>query len=98
LALVAANMPNASADSNSRVIQGLITGIGFIGGGAILKDKGTVVGTATAASVWNIGIAGAAVGFGMYQIAVTLSVVNFLTLRLLAPLKSEINPENEERK
>src|SRR5688500_3704922 len=57
LALVATHLPNATADSHSRVIQGLITGIGFIGGGAILKERGTVVGTATAASVWNVGIA-----------------------------------------
>jgi len=98
LALVASHLPNATADSHSRVIQGLITGIGFIGGGAILKERGTVVGTATAASVWNIGIAGAAVGFGMYQIAITLGVVNFLTLRLLAPLKGEISHSVDESK
>ena len=98
LALVAAHLPSASADSHSRVIQGLITGIGFIGGGAILTDRGTVVGTATAASVWNVGIAGAAVGFGMYQIAITLAVVNFLTLRLLGPLKSEITHAADESK
>ena len=50
----------ASADQ-SRLLQGLITGIGFIGGGAILKDGATVTGTATAASVWNAGVIGAAV-------------------------------------
>jgi hypothetical protein len=40
-------------NAQSRVLEGLITGIGFIGGGAILKEGLTVRGTATAASVWN---------------------------------------------
>ena len=46
--------PEALAN-DSRVLQGLIAGIGFIGGGAILKDGLTVHGTASAASIWNIG-------------------------------------------
>jgi putative Mg2+ transporter-C (MgtC) family protein len=52
-----------SADQ-SRVLQGLITGIGFVGGGAILREGATVRGTATAASVWNAGVIGASVAMG----------------------------------
>jgi putative Mg2+ transporter-C (MgtC) family protein len=89
LALLATRLPGAAAESSSRVIQGLITGIGFIGGGAILQQKGGVSGTATAASVWNIGIVGAAVGFGLVHIAIVLSLINLLTLRLLRPFKQE---------
>ena len=51
-----ASILGTGADSLSRIIQGLITGIGFIGGGAILKDRGSVHGTATAASIWNTGL------------------------------------------
>ncbi|MBY0493836.1 MAG: MgtC/SapB family protein [Cyanobacteria bacterium] len=51
----------ASADAQSRVWQGLLTGIGFIGSGAILKTQGTVRGTATAASIWNTAAVGTAV-------------------------------------
>jgi len=65
----------------------LITGIGFIGGGAILKDGATVTGTATAASVWNAGVIGAAVAMDHYGIAITLAVLNLITLRALLPLK-----------
>lgn len=80
-------------DSYSRMLQGLITGIGFIGGGAILKDKDkeSVVGTATAASIWNIAIVGAAVGLGLFHIAVVLTFINILTLRLLTPVKREMD-------
>jgi len=70
-----------TTDAEARVLQGLITGIGFIGGGAILKSKGTVHGTATAASIWNTGLIGIAVAFGRYEIAVLLSLINFVTLR-----------------
>lgn len=83
LAIVAARLPDATPDTYSRVIQGLITGIGFVGAGAILKEKGGVSGTATAASVWNVGIVGAAVGLEMYHVAVVLALVNFLTLKYM---------------
>jgi putative Mg2+ transporter-C (MgtC) family protein len=79
------------ADPQSRLLQGLITGIGFIGGGAILKEREKVTGTATAASVWNAGIIGAAVGMNHYSIAITLAVLNLLTLRALTPLKNFLN-------
>jgi putative Mg2+ transporter-C (MgtC) family protein len=42
----------------SRIVEGVITGIGFIGGGAILKSGGEVHGTATAASLWATGALG----------------------------------------
>jgi putative Mg2+ transporter-C (MgtC) family protein len=88
--LVAMSILGSGADSISRIIQGVITGIGFIGGGAILKDRGSVHGTATAASIWNTGAIGAATAFRRYEIAVVLSVINFATLRLLTPLKRSV--------
>jgi len=77
-----------SADAESRVWQGLLTGIGFIGSGAILKTEGSVRGTATAASIWNTAAVGAAVAYGNYDIAVVLSFANFAVLRWLAPFKA----------
>jgi putative Mg2+ transporter-C (MgtC) family protein len=77
-----------SADAESRVWQGLLTGIGFIGSGAILKTDGAVRGTATAASIWNTAAVGAAVAYGNYDIAIVLSIANFAVLRWLAPFKT----------
>jgi putative Mg2+ transporter-C (MgtC) family protein len=77
----------SSLDAQTRVLQGLITGIGFIGGGAILRSGQTTHGTATAASVLNVAVIGAATGYGLYDVAVVLSVVNLMTLRLLHPFK-----------
>ena len=82
-----------NADAQARLVQGLMTGIGFIGGGAILKSGGSVHGTATAASVWNTGAIGTAVAYGRYEIAVILCVLNFLTLQGLSPLKAEHEDE-----
>lgn len=83
-----------SADAESRVWQGLLTGIGFIGSGAILKTEGSVRGTATAASIWSTAAVGAAVAYGNYDIAVVLSIANFAVLRWLAPFKA---PGNDDR-
>lgn len=79
------------SDDQSRLLQGLITGIGFIGGGAILREGATVRGTATAASVWNAGVIGAAVAMNHYGTAVALAVLNLITLRALLPLKRRLD-------
>jgi putative Mg2+ transporter-C (MgtC) family protein len=71
----------------SRVLQGITTGIGFIGGGAILREGVTVRGIATAASIWSVGALGAAVALGRYEIAVVLCILNLAALHLLRPLK-----------
>jgi putative Mg2+ transporter-C (MgtC) family protein len=86
-----------SNDAQSRLLQGLITGIGFIGGGAILKEGTTVRGTATAASVWNSGVIGAAVAMDRYGIAVTLTLLNLFTLTALLPLKRWLDRKNISR-
>ena len=83
--LVLGAQPDVAAQS--RVLQGLITGIGFVGGGAILKEGATVRGTATAASIWNAGVIGASVAMGHIQIAVILAALNLFTLRALLPVK-----------
>lgn len=94
--LLLGDQPN-SADQ-SRVLQGLITGIGFIGGGAILKEGATVRGTATAASVWNAGVIGAAVAMNHYGIAITLVILNLFTLRTLLPLKNWLDQKEDWKK
>jgi putative Mg2+ transporter-C (MgtC) family protein len=72
----------------ARVVEGIIGGVGFIGGGAILKGETSVHGTATAASLWATGAVGAAVGLGSTDVAVVISVITFATLRYLTPFKT----------
>jgi putative Mg2+ transporter-C (MgtC) family protein len=80
----------------SRILQGLITGIGFVGGGAILREGATVKGTATAASIWNAGVIGASVAMERYEIAIILAALNLFTLRALLPLKNWIDKNHPE--
>jgi len=89
-----------SPDGMAKVIEGLITGIGFIGGGAILKQGTTVQGTATAASLWATGAIGVSVGLGSYDVAMTVAVFTFLTLRLLTLVKEEddLKPAEGDKK
>mgnify|MGYP003385566884 FL=1 len=96
--LVAIGVLGADSPGQARILEGLITGVGFIGGGAILKHGAHALGTATAASLWATGALGAAVGYGLYDIAVILSVVTYVTLRYLAPLKDaahKIDPKED---
>lgn len=73
-----------STDGEARILQGIITGIGFIGGGAILTRGDRVEGTASAASIWNTGAIGVSVAFSRFEIAIVLALLNFLTLYFLS--------------
>jgi putative Mg2+ transporter-C (MgtC) family protein len=76
-----------------------VAGIGFIGGGAILKSEGSVHGTATAASIWTFGAVGALVAENRFLMALLLALLNLITLRILTPwkLKMDAKAEAEER-
>ena len=87
----AADNPEAMA----RIIEGLITGIGFIGGGAILHRGNRVQGTATAAALWGTGAIGIAVGIGSLDVAVMLALVTGITLYFMSPLKRELLPDRD---
>ena len=89
-----------STDGEARVMMGIITGIGFIGGGAILTSESKVRGTASAASIWNTGAIGIAVAYSRFEIAVVLSLLNLVTLRLFSGwVKDQVRDgsEAEER-
>ncbi len=82
--------------AQARIIQGLMTGIGFLGGGAIVKQGLTVHGAATAASIWSTAAVGAAVAYTRYEIAVVLALANFLVLRSLHSLKEAVSEDTTD--
>jgi len=93
--MIAIEVLGADSEQHSRILEGLMTGIGFIGGGAILKQGDRARGTATAASLWATGAIGAAVGYGQLDIAVILTLVTVLTLVLLTPLRKVVQDAGE---
>jgi putative Mg2+ transporter-C (MgtC) family protein len=86
------------ARAMSRIVEGVITGMGFIGGGAILQTRDSVKGTATAASRWVTGAIGVAVGLGNVGIAIVLSAITFVTLWALSDVKDKIAPDEQSSK
>lgn len=85
-----------TTDGEARVFQGIVTGIGFIGGGAIFKGQDSVAGTASAASIWNTGAIGLAVAYSRFEIAIVLSALNFITLWLFGRVKREVHNGDPE--
>ena len=92
---VAESIAGQSPEALARIIEGAIVGMGFIGGGAILRLKHSVKGTATAAGLWVTGAMGIAVGVGSLDVAIILSAITFLTLIVLSPLKPDDRGEDE---
>ncbi len=97
--LVARSVIGWEGAEQARLIQGLMTGIGFLGGGAIVKRGVNVHGTATAASIWSTAAVGAAVAYGRLEIALALTAANLVTLRWLGSLKQVVaqRAEDEDR-
>lgn len=83
---------NMGLDGLSRVIQGIVTGIGFIGAGTILKltEQREIKGLTTAAGLWMTAAIGVAVGLGALGLAVIGTLLTLLLLGLEHMLDSRI--------
>lgn len=78
---------NISPDP-TRIAQGIVTGIGFLGGGAILQSKGSITGAATGASIWVSGAIGIACGYGFYWLALMITGYAFVVLAIIGYLRT----------
>ena len=82
----------AHVDAVSRVIQGIIAGVGFLGGGAILKSEHEMVhGLTTAASIWLVASLGIACGAGQWVAAVLACVIALLILTVGGPIEGMVH-------
>jgi putative Mg2+ transporter-C (MgtC) family protein len=91
--------PNAPAPGQaeiSRVLQGLIGGIGFLGAGAVIQNKKAVRGITTAAAVWVVAALGAASGLGLYAIAGVLGGATLFTLVILELFENRFFPDPDD--
>ena len=86
------------SDDLSRIIQGLVTGIGFLGAGAILKSKqeGNVEGLTTAAGIWLTAGLGVAVGLGGIGIALLCTLMAWIILTTLYRLELRVKEKNAQ--
>jgi putative Mg2+ transporter-C (MgtC) family protein len=68
--------------STSRIAAQIVSGIGFLGAGLIIKEGATVKNLTTAASLWVAGAIGMAIGFGFYTIAIIAALVSIVAPRI----------------
>jgi putative Mg2+ transporter-C (MgtC) family protein len=71
----------------TRIAAQVVTGVGFLGAGAIFRAEDGVKGLTTAATVWVVAALGMSVGFGLYLIATAAAVIVLIGLVLVRPLE-----------
>ncbi len=80
--LMAQAYSNIGASDPARIASNIVTGIGFLGAGAIIRGDASIQGLTTAASIWAVAAIGMAVGVGLYTIAVITTVIVLIVLFL----------------
>jgi putative Mg2+ transporter-C (MgtC) family protein len=67
---------------SSRIIAGIVGGVGFLGAGAIIQSRGRVQGMTSAASIWVTSTIGVSSGLGLYLLATSITFIAFIVLIL----------------
>lgn len=80
----------------SRIIEGVITGIGFLGAGTIMQSKAQIKGMTTGASIWVAGAIGLSCGFGLFQLAIIITLFSLFILVVLGVFNRFIFPNNDK--
>ena len=88
-------------ETAGRLAAGVITGIGFLGGGVIIQRKASVQGLTTAASVWLVAVIGLAAGAKLYVLAAGATILSWFVLAVVLRLTragalEQIEAENED--
>lgn len=74
----------------ARLAAQVVSGIGFLGAGTIIKQDDKVEGLTTAASLWGVSGLGLAVGYGLYGISIAATLIIFISLRVAPSLKKRV--------
>jgi putative Mg2+ transporter-C (MgtC) family protein len=74
--------------NTDRIAAQIVTGIGFLGGGAILHERDTIHGMTTAATIWVNAAIGVAAGTGQYQLATFTAALTLVVLAALPPIEA----------
>lgn len=102
LFVLAPSMAGADEEALSRVIQGIVAGIGFLGAGTILKGNGIdtshVKGLTTAAGLWMTAAIGTAAGMGREATALASTLLALLVLGSMPVLVEKVAAQTEEKK
>jgi putative Mg2+ transporter-C (MgtC) family protein len=83
-------LQNAIKADIGRLGAQVITGVGFLGAGTIMHEKGSVKGLTTAASIWTVACIGLAVGLGYYTLTILSTICVFIVLVFLKTIEAKI--------
>jgi len=85
--IMSASIAQGGADPG-RIAAQIVTGIGFLGGGAIMRNRDTVHGMTTAATIWVNAAIGVAAGTGQYALATFAAALTLVVLVVLPPIET----------
>lgn len=98
--IISAKMGEQTGDSGTRIAAQIVTGVGFLGAGAIIQDRGGVHGLTTAATIWLVAGIGMACGNGLFLTATLVTAISILVLmglhqlaKIMAKNRMENNSE-----
>jgi putative Mg2+ transporter-C (MgtC) family protein len=89
--LVSIQLADQDGGDPTRIPSQIVTGIGFLGGGAILRGQGDIRGLTTAATVWVNAAIGMAAGAGFYALAITSTLVTLFVLTVFLRIENYMN-------
>jgi putative Mg2+ transporter-C (MgtC) family protein len=86
-----------SSGSPDRIASNIVTGVGFLGAGAIMRDQsGGVHGVTTAATAWVNAALGTAAGAGQYRLAIFGAALTITVLAILGPIEAAVERKPED--
>ena len=99
--IISKRMVDVTEGSTTRIAAQIVTGVGFLGAGAVIQDRGGVHGLTTAATIWLVASIGMACGAGFYKLAVASTLIVIIVLlgllqlvRFLKRYKKKISTES----
>ena len=96
--IISKKMGIATGASQVRIAAGIVTGVGFLGAGAVIQDQGGVFGLTTAATIWLVASIGMACGAGYFAIAIVSTVMTLVVLIGLHALEIPLSRFLKKRK
>jgi putative Mg2+ transporter-C (MgtC) family protein len=85
-------------DAITRIAAQIVTGVGFLGAGAVIQDRGGIHGLTTAATIWLVAGVGMACGAKLYSLAIITTVLAIIVLVGLSVVDRHIRPNSENQK
>ncbi len=91
-------LADSSARDSARVAAQIVSGVGFLGAGALLQTRNKTKGMTTAATIWLVAAIGMAVGVGVYFLATFTTLLTAAVLQLLLPVSKIVGHEGRVHK